>query len=193
MENRKFKIWYRTYDEEGNVTGTGVCTREYCHYGTACNVAHKRFGDQKNIDYEVAVLNPFEEHFQDAVCDLCGKTHSRLINATFGRVFEDHYMYITSSAIAPEDGRKRFHKYHRTCPDCIVKIKNFIDSLKECQKRKTDRLVEYKYEVDVGSGCGTGSVFVPESATDDEILLKIMHDLYDVSYEKVQKEGKRNE
>lgn len=48
------------------------------------------------------------------------------------------------------------------------------------------KLVEYTYEVDVGSGCGTGSVFVSESATDDEIRLAILDDLYDVTYDKVE-------
>ena len=71
----------------------------------------------------------------------------------------------------------------------ITESGEHIEVIKEGEKEKTDELVEYKYEVDVGSGCGTGSVFVPESATDDEILLKIMHDLYDVSYEKVQEEA----
>lgn len=44
--------------------------------------------------------------------------------------------------------------------------------------------VWYDYEVDVGSGCGTGSVLVPENATDDEIQLAIMNDLYSVNYRK---------
>ena len=50
-------------------------------------------------------------------------------------------------------------------------------------------LVEYTYKVDVGSGCGTGSVFVREGATEDEIYLAIMNDLYDVTFERVIKEG----
>ena len=40
----------------------------------------------------------------------------------------------------------------------------------------------YNYEVNVGSGCATGSVLVSEYATDDEIRLAIMNDLYEVSY-----------
>lgn len=42
--------------------------------------------------------------------------------------------------------------------------------------------VWYNYEVNVGSGCATGSVLVSECATDDEIRLAIMNDLYEVSY-----------
>lgn len=42
--------------------------------------------------------------------------------------------------------------------------------------------VWYDYEVNVGTGCATGSILVSEDATDDEIRLAIMNDLYDVSY-----------
>lgn len=41
---------------------------------------------------------------------------------------------------------------------------------------------EIRYEVNVGSGCGTGSVFVDDDATDDDIQLAIMDDLYSVDY-----------
>ncbi len=39
------------------------------------------------------------------------------------------------------------------------------------------------YEVNVGSGCGNGSVIVPDNATDEEIRLAILDDLYEVVYE----------
>lgn len=42
--------------------------------------------------------------------------------------------------------------------------------------------VEYEYEVDVGSAVATGSVLVHASATEDEIRLAILEDLYGVSY-----------
>lgn len=42
--------------------------------------------------------------------------------------------------------------------------------------------VEYEYEVNVGGGCATGSIFAPENASDDEIRLAILDDLYDVNY-----------
>ena len=43
-------------------------------------------------------------------------------------------------------------------------------------------LAEYDYEVDVNDGCGTGSICISENATDDEIRLAIMNDLYSVRY-----------
>lgn len=47
------------------------------------------------------------------------------------------------------------------------------------------KTVTYKYEVEIGGGCATGSVIVHEGCTDDDIRLAIMDDLYDVSYERV--------
>lgn len=44
------------------------------------------------------------------------------------------------------------------------------------------KLVHYKYEVNGG----TGEVVVDEHASDDDIKLKIMDDLYDVTYEKIE-------
>jgi hypothetical protein len=41
-----------------------------------------------------------------------------------------------------------------------------------------------KYEVNIGGGCATGSVLVPENASDDDIKIAIMDDLYSVDYEK---------
>lgn len=131
MENRKIKIWFQTKDDHGNVTGTGVYHKEYCNYGNARRVADKVYGDKKNITYDIGILNPYEDHFTDAVCDICGKTHSMPVDAHFGLMRPDHNMHIRSSSIPAEDSRKWFSKSYHTCPDCIVKIKNFIDSLKE--------------------------------------------------------------
>lgn len=44
----------------------------------------------------------------------------------------------------------------------------------------------YAYEVDVGGSCATGEVIVPEGATDDEIRLAILDDLYDVQYAEIE-------
>lgn len=130
MEERKFKIWYQTRDDEGNVTGTGVYHKEYCYYGTAQRIARQVYGGKKNITYEIGILNPYEKHFEDVVCDICGKTHSRSIDPHFGHMRPDHHVSIRSSIIPSGDGRRWYSRYYDTCPDCIVKIKNFVDSLK---------------------------------------------------------------
>lgn len=46
--------------------------------------------------------------------------------------------------------------------------------------------VQYRYEVNIGGAVGTGTVIVPEDATDDQIRLAIMDDLYEVSYERTE-------
>lgn len=38
------------------------------------------------------------------------------------------------------------------------------------------------YEVNVGSGCCNGEVFVPDNATEEEIKVAILDSLYSVSY-----------
>ena len=53
---------------------------------------------------------------------------------------------------------------------------------------KTTTSKEIRYEVNVVSGCTTGTIFVDEGATDEEIKLAIMDDLYDINYHEVVKE-----
>lgn len=47
---------------------------------------------------------------------------------------------------------------------------------------------EMQYEVHVGSGCATGTIFVDGNATDEEIRLAIMDDLCDINYHEIIKE-----
>ena len=47
---------------------------------------------------------------------------------------------------------------------------------------------EVQYEVNVGSGCATGTIFVDGNATDEEIRLAIIDDLCDINYHEVVKE-----
>lgn len=134
MEERKFKIWYQTYDENGNVTGTGVYHKEYVYWGTAHNVARKQFGDMKNsglnIRWVIARLNPFVEHFADVVCELCGKTYTIPVDDD-GHKRSKHGIHMYSrGAIPPKKEHHRIYTQgYETCSDCIVKIKNFVDSL----------------------------------------------------------------
>ena len=73
-------------------------------------------------------------------------------------------------------------------------INEFYDELMwyfteyEKDNKITPASKEIQYEVNVGSGCANGTVFVDEGATDEEIRLAIMDDLYDVDYHEVMKE-----
>ena len=128
----KLKIWYQELDDEGKVVGAGVYPKEYCYWGTAMNVARKLYGDKENIRYEISVLNPFEEHFADVVCEICGKTYAtHVTNGGYVRFDNGVHMH-SRDAIPPRENRhRRYSQGYSTCPDCIVKIKNFVDSLKE--------------------------------------------------------------
>lgn len=47
---------------------------------------------------------------------------------------------------------------------------------------------EVQYEVNIGSGCATGTIFVDGNATDEEIRLAIIDDLCDINYHEVAKD-----
>lgn len=76
------------------------------------------------------------------------------------------------------DNEKYYNHVLNACRDCLDGIVDGPD--------KDTKFVTYKYEVNIGGGCATGFVTVPEYCTDDEIRLTIMDDLYDVSYERVE-------
>lgn len=61
-----------------------------------------------------------------------------------------------------------------------------IDKLTCVEEAHNMKVIEY--EVNVGDGCGTGSVCVEEDATDDDIRLAIMKDLYSVDYWSAEEE-----
>lgn len=42
---------------------------------------------------------------------------------------------------------------------------------------------QIRYEVGIGSSCATGFIFVEDNATDEDIRLAIMDNLYYVEYE----------
>ena len=117
-------------------------------------------------------------------CDICGGYYDAYNTKQSAKHFSGFIPINVDSG-----GRYFTNNPRHICPKCMNATLDLFDKL---GRKNTCKLVEYEYEVNVGGGCGTGSVFVPESATDDEIYLAIMHDLYDVSYEKVQ-EGKDDE
>lgn len=118
-------------------------------------------------------------------CDICGNYY----DAYNTRQSAMHFSGFIPINVDSE-GKYFTNNAKHVCPKCMNAM---LDLFIKLGRKNTGELVEYTYEVNVGSGCGTGSVFVPESATDDEIYLAIMHDLYDVSYEKVKQEAKDDE
>lgn len=57
--NNKWKIWFRSYDSDGNITGTGVMMQEYIKKGNAERVAKKHFDRLQNHKWVVSKENPF--------------------------------------------------------------------------------------------------------------------------------------
>lgn len=131
MEDRKIRIWYQTLDEDGKVIGTGVYHKAYVHMGTAANVAFKQFGGNPRIKYRIAPLNPFETNIDSMVCDICGKSFEVTMDSWGHKNCDTLSICSWSGSIPPDNGRKHFSRYCHTCSDCTVKIKNFVDSLKE--------------------------------------------------------------
>ena len=107
---------------------------------------------------------------------------------------EEDYIKICKEK-AEEDARyilknclKPFEFVKEAFLDMNMTNEEFEQFLKDAEKpiQEVLKTVQYKYEVNIGGGCATGSVTVPEGATDDDIRLAIMDDLYDVDYEKVE-------
>ena len=122
MEHRKLKIWYREFDDNGNVIDSGTYHKEYEYYGNALRVAHKVYGTKKHVIYKVAMLDPFAEHFTEDTCDICGKTYNTHLTEN-GFVRHDHGIHMHSrGAIPPTEFHTRYSQGYCTCPDCIIKI-----------------------------------------------------------------------
>lgn len=54
----KWKIWFKTFNDAGAQTGSGVCINSYTRKGNAVRVAKKRFNDAKRFKWVVSQTNP---------------------------------------------------------------------------------------------------------------------------------------
>ena len=74
----------------------------------------------------------------------------------------------------------------RYCYKCIYNplcIVAFAEDMFEYDKSKITKKI--RYEINVGTGCANGTIFVKSDATDDEIRLAILDDIYDISWEEI--------
>lgn len=55
----KWKIWFRSFDDDGSITGAGVMLKEYVRKGNAERVARKYFDGLKSHKWIVSKENPF--------------------------------------------------------------------------------------------------------------------------------------
>ena len=88
--------------------------------------------------------------------------------------------------IEKELGLKKLAKKEKEIEElkASLQIGDEVDSSPVQNKPSQVESIWVKYEVNVGGGCATGSVLVPENASDDDIKVAIIDDLYFVDYEK---------
>lgn len=55
-----WKIWFQSFDENGQQNGAGVCIQEYKYKRNAERMAKKRYGDLPGFKYIVSQTNPWE-------------------------------------------------------------------------------------------------------------------------------------
>ena len=133
MEEKEFKdfrIWYQQLDDKGNVIGTGVYHKTYATHANASRVAGRLYGNKPNIRYDVAVLDPFIDHYQDATCDICGRVYKVSVDPYHALpVIENHLSILSRHAIPSKKPKRYFSKSIHACDDCILKVKSFVDSI----------------------------------------------------------------
>ena len=134
-EEKKWKIWYRQYDENGNQISSGVYCRDYVNYGSAIRAARKAYGDRQDIEYTIAIRYPWKEYTCDAVCEICGSGYSMLETNEGYPVYErinicGLYETVPVTPVGVLYPKPNLTKGYMACPECITRVYNFIESLK---------------------------------------------------------------
>lgn len=58
MNEMKWKIWFKTFNDAGTQTGAGVCIDSYTIKGNAVRAAKKQFDGLKGFEWVVSQTNP---------------------------------------------------------------------------------------------------------------------------------------
>lgn len=120
-----YRIWFRQFDDNGEMIGEGVYNKSYKCYGHAWNAAKKQYGDMDNISYRIGKQNPWVEHCEKVPCGLCGETFDVLVTSEgYG-----HTAHVSLGS----------YKQDRPigadiCPDCHDSIAGFIQSLRKTEE-----------------------------------------------------------
>lgn len=128
----------------------------------------KRFADENNensVDFNNVDINKYSIYFS---------FNNRCFEISLSNAYKDAFQIYFDST---ETAQKAIDEFH----DELMWY--FTEYGKD---NKTTTSKEIQYKVNVGSGCANGTVFVDENATDEEIRLAIMDDLYDVDYREVK-------
>ena len=58
MNKKKWKIWFKTFNDTGEQTGSGVCINSYVRKGNAVRAAKKQFDGLKGFEWVASQINP---------------------------------------------------------------------------------------------------------------------------------------
>lgn len=117
-----YKIWYQTFDKDGNKLGSGFYTKEYKRLGYAWRMAKKLYDDHKDRNikfiYDVSKTNPWVK-----TCEICGHEYNTEIN--YYREYFSRFCgnsHVNVSIANREEGYRKYFYLNNICPDCAKKI-----------------------------------------------------------------------
>ena len=128
MENKIFKVWTRTFDENGNVVGVGRYHKDYKYILSAQNRA--RMLCREGVEAVAGVLNPFETHTKEVECEVCKRHYDMPIDPAYG--YENYSSVCLVSRVSPLPPEYRnIEKYtfKKICPSCMNKIEGYLNSI----------------------------------------------------------------
>lgn len=138
----EYSIYYKRLDDPTDTVS--VYTKTYKYYGNAIKVMNRLFGDPTQFEAVVSKRNPWIEYFSEVTCDTCGKKFKIRVTADGSTV--GNYMFINTVNIngdclnergymGPIENIKKYgSSFGFICDDCMKKIVNTIDSLKDTNK-----------------------------------------------------------
>lgn len=125
VKEMPYRIWFRQFNDDGEIIGEGVYNKSYKQYGTAKNVAKKQYRDMRNVTYIVAKRNPWITYHERIQCKICSKTFE--VHVTCEGYGHTAHVHLQSY--------KREHPItDNICPDCHDSIAGFIQSLRKVEE-----------------------------------------------------------
>lgn len=127
----KYKIWYQTIDEDGNVTGTGVYHKDYIYLGTADRIARQIFGGVPGIRYRVSIRNPFQKYYSTVECKLCDREFEAEQTASGFDIAASIFAYDYEPDERTEWRATRHDVFRHVCPECFKRFTDLVDTIKK--------------------------------------------------------------
>jgi DNA-directed RNA polymerase subunit RPC12/RpoP len=135
----RYKIWFRTLDENGEVIGEGVYHKSYVHYGNAYNVATKLYGDKTKFRFYICHRNPWLEYEEPYQCMVCGSKFVAPVTADgdplVASIYTSERMWVDNPPPVGNTFRSRGRNFRHVCPDCFRRVFDLIESI---QKEKNN-------------------------------------------------------